>query len=168
MKISLLGFMASGKSTVGQLLASRLGLQFLETDLIIEEREGRSIEQIFTQSGEKYFRLQEKEVLKKLVYNKNSFVLSTGGGIVLDTENRKLLKEETVPILLDVSAETVYQRIQDDNSSPLLKSENPFARIKSLMQQRKKYYQQFSLKIETDGKTPPGIVDEILEKIGVD
>ena len=166
MKISLVGFMGTGKSTVGQLLAKKLGLEFLETDQLVEQHEQASISQIFAEQGEKYFRQLEQEILQEILINQKAFVLSTGGGIVLSSDNRKLLQQKTIAILLEATPETIYQRIKEDGVRPLLATENPQRKIKTLLKQRQNYYQEFTHKIQTDGKTPMEIVKEIKNLVG--
>ena len=91
MKISLLGFMGTGKTSVGKLLAEEMELSFLDTDELIVESSGLEIPDIFDTYGEEHFRQLEKKVLKDTVNKNKEFVLSTGGGIVLSEDNRKLL-----------------------------------------------------------------------------
>lgn len=168
MKVSLIGFMGSGKSTVGKLLAQRLDLKFLETDNIIEKKEGKSINEIFSSAGEKYFRRLEEKVLEDIVHKHKDFVLSTGGGIVLSKKNRKLLKKSTFPVFLETSAEEIYKRTINDNNRPLLKTDDPLKTINKLLQERKSNYYQFSCIINTDNKNPEQIVHEIINIMGVE
>ena len=107
MKISLVGFMGTGKTTVGKKLADKLNLEFLETDSMIEDKTKKSIPEIFSQNGEDYFRTQEKNILNKIIDEKENFVLSTGGGIVISPQNRQLLKNRTHAILLKASPEVI-------------------------------------------------------------
>ena len=168
MKISLIGFMATGKSTVGKLLSQKMGLKFLETDQLIELSEDKSIPQIFAQYGENYFRQLEKEILNEIIKKRDSFVLSTGGGIVLARENRSLLKQETIPFLLQADPETIYQRTKNEENRPLLAQPDPKKTIETLLAQRAEYYNQFKPKIKTDHKTPVEIAAEIMDYIGAD
>ncbi|MFW5976873.1 MAG: shikimate kinase [Bacillota bacterium] len=168
MKVSLVGFMGTGKSTVGSLLAEELNLPFLETDTLIEKELGQSIDQIFNQKGEVFFRKQETEILKKIIINKKDFVLSTGGGIVIKPENRNLLKANTSVILLKASPETIYNRVKNNTERPLLNIDNPLMKIKKLLKKRENYYNQFTPQIDTDNKSPKQIVHQIKLIIGVD
>ena len=161
MKISLLGFMATGKSTVGRLLAREMELDFYETDALIVEEEGRSIAQIFEVEGEAYFRQLERIILKRVVTGEDDFVVSTGGGIVLAGDNRKLLKQETLPVLLEASPETIYKRSKEDGGRPLLEVKKPRQRIEELLEERREFYHCFENRISTEGKSPAEIVEEI-------
>ena len=167
MKISLVGFMGTGKTTVGKKLADKLNLEFLETDSMIEDKTKKSIPEIFSQNGEDYFRTQEKNILNKIIDEKENFVLSTGGGIVISPQNRQLLKNRTHAILLKASPEVIYQRTKNDEARPLLQSDNPLQKIKKLLEARQDYYQQFFNKIDTDHKNPKKIVKEIINLLGI-
>ena len=167
-RISLLGFMATGKSTVGQLLAGELELEFLETDALIVDREGQSIEQIFEKKGEEYFRRCEREVLKEVLSSARGFVLSTGGGIVLKKENRKLLQEYTFPVLLEADPEVIFERSRQDQNRPLLQVENPRQRIRELLAERREFYYRFENRVDTTGKSPREIVEQIKQMMGDD
>ncbi len=168
MEISLIGFMATGKSTAGKLLSDKLKLLFLETDSLIEKRTGMSILEIFSQKGEQFFRKKEKEILENVIDKKRDYVLSTGGGIVLSRENRKLLKKNTFPVLLTASPQVIFQRIQSaEERRPLLETDNPLGEIKKLLKKRKDYYNQFENKIDTNQKSPEEIVNIIVSMTGV-
>ncbi|MFW5998212.1 MAG: shikimate kinase [bacterium] len=168
MKIALVGFMGTGKSTVGPILAEELNIHFIETDTLIEKEQNQSIKEIFNNKGEKYFRKIESKILKEVITKKNNFILSTGGGIVISTENRRLLKKNTRVILLEASPDVILDRVGENKERPLLKSKNPLQKIKKLMKKRKDYYYDFKMRINTDNKTPELIVEEIKNYIGVD
>ena len=127
--IILTGFMGTGKSQVGRLLAQRWGLKFLETDALIEEQEGTSIAQIFATQGEPYFRDRETAVLRQ-VLGQEALVLSTGGGMLLRPENVELLRAAGPIICLQASAETILERITGTDQRPLLNTPDPLAEIK--------------------------------------
>ncbi|MFW6386468.1 MAG: shikimate kinase [Bacillota bacterium] len=172
MKITLLGFMGTGKSTVGPLVAERLAVPFLDTDELIVEKAGQSIPEIFANRGEEYFRTLEKQVLAETIEKRSKFVLATGGGIVIAEENRKLLKKDTFPVLLTASPEEIYRRVAKEGERPLLEVENPEERIAELLVTRRDYYNSFSRRIDTGNKTPEEICKEIIslfrEESGVD
>jgi len=168
MEISLIGFMATGKSTIGNLLSSKLNLLFLETDSLIEKKIGLSIPEIFSKKGENFFRKKETNILQEIIQNKKNYVLSTGGGIVISQENRELLKKNTFPVLLKASPRVIFERILSaEEKRPLLETKTPLKEIKRLMEKRKDYYNQFEKQINTDNKTPEEIVRTIIEMIGV-
>ncbi|MFP4661876.1 MAG: shikimate kinase, partial [Halanaerobiales bacterium] len=167
MIISLIGFMGTGKSSVGEKLSDRLQYQYLDTDDEIVNRAGISIPEIFEKYGEKYFRQLEKDALERVVICNKDIVLSTGGGIVLSAYNRRILKEKTTAVLLSATAEEIYSRVKDDSNRPLLDVVDPLQEIQSLLEKRNKYYNEFELKVETDSHSIDEIVDIIIEKTGV-
>jgi len=140
MNIILIGFMGSGKSTIGRLLAKALKMNFLDTDELIEKTEGRKIAQIFKKDGENYFRDLETEVLKTLG-DYDNFVLATGGGMVLREENAALLKLMGPRILLWAEARVIYDRIKTQAHRPLLQVKNPRARIQKILDYRRPFYE---------------------------
>ncbi len=164
MIISMVGFMATGKTKVGSLLAERLGYKFIDTDQLIVERAGISIPAIFSGYGEKYFRRMETEVLEDLIFENDNLILSTGGGIVISDHNRDLLKKQTIPVLLQASPREISRRV-NFKERPLLSGseERPITKISELLEAREKYYNQFSSKINTDNITPEEVVCQILE-----
>jgi shikimate kinase len=141
MNIILIGFMGSGKSTVGRLLAKELKMNFLDTDALIEKTEGRKIAQIFKKEGENYFRNLETEVLKTLGDYEN-FVLATGGGMVLREENVALLKSLGPRILLWAQPRVIYERIKMETHRPLLQVKNPVAQIQKILNYRRPFYER--------------------------
>lgn len=160
--IILIGFMGSGKSTVGTRLSYRLKCVFSDTDKMIEKKENRSISEIFAAEGEEYFREAETELLRKLRESRTRQILSVGGGTPLRAENRKLLRELGTVLYLKVSAETVYERLKGDATRPLLQAENPMERIKALLEEREEIYREAAdMIVEVDGKKPAKIVEEI-------
>jgi shikimate dehydrogenase len=167
--IILEGFMGSGKTTVSEALADRLDLELMDTDAAIEESEKRSISSIFENEGEETFRDMETELLKMIVNDHlRNMVISLGGGLPLREENRRLLKEAGKVVYLKASPETVYERVKGDTTRPLLKSDDPMARIKELQAARSELYEAASdITIDTDDKTPAEIVQEIIRELGL-
>lgn len=144
--IFVIGFMASGKSTFGKKIAKELGFEFIDTDSYIEQEEGKSIEQIFEQSGEKYFRLLEKEALNEILDKKGNYVVSTGGGMACNQHRlNKMLKNGEV-IYLEIDVKSVMYRLkQAKTKRPLLAnlSEEELEKmITRLLKKRNRYYQQ--------------------------
>lgn len=138
--IILIGFMGSGKSTYGKLIANKLGYSFVDTDSFIERKEGRSISDIFADDGEDYFRSLETEVLKELMQVQKPQVLSLGGGTPLRQCNREIMKEGYT-IFLKITADEAYRRLKDDSERPLLKVQDPKARIEELLLERNPLYE---------------------------
>ena len=113
--IILIGFMACGKSSVGRRLSQALGMEFLDTDELIEQKEGTTVSDIFATHGEAAFRVMETECLKDLLDREESpFVLSVGGGLPIREENRELLSQLGKVVYLKVSADTVFMRVGKD------------------------------------------------------
>ena len=117
-KIYLVGFMGAGKSTVANALATRLGWEVGDTDHLVEAREGRTITDIFAHEGESYFRQIERTVIQELIPRRR-VVVATGGGTFVDPTNRSAINSDGVSVWLDVSFETVLERVQTDGGRPL-------------------------------------------------
>ena len=167
--IILEGFMGSGKTTVSEILSEKLELDLMDTDAAIETTEGRSISSIFESEGEEAFRGMETELLQTVVKDHwRDMVISLGGGLPLREENRRLLKEAGKVVYLRAMAETVYERVKGDDTRPLLRCEDPMAKIRELLDLRRdKYEAAADLVVDTDGKTPEEIAREILERLGI-
>jgi shikimate kinase len=158
--IVLVGFMGTGKTAVGKLLAKRLGREFLEVDEIIEKKEGRSIAEIFGQKGEPYFRALEKEVVKE-VSQKKGVIISAGGGAIIDEANLKNLKKNGIIICLEASPEVILERTKGNFCRPLLNVPDPKKKIEELLEQRAPHYKKADLSINTDNLT----IDQVVEKL---
>lgn len=158
--IVILGFMGTGKTAVAKKIANDLRMQFVETDSIIEEREGISINEIFSAKGEPYFRKVEADVVKELS-NKKGLVISAGGGVVLNPDNIKELQKNCILICLNATPEEIYKRVQDEKHRPLLKVNDPLKKIKDLLNYRKPYYNKIKLQIDTTGKSIEDVVGEV-------
>lgn len=140
--IILVGYMGCGKTTVGKHLARICGLDFLDTDELIEEQQGRSIREIFASDGEEVFRDMETQALKEMLEKKeDGFVISTGGGMAVREENRELLKQLGKVYYLKAEPETVYARIKGDTKRPLLQCEDPLSRIREMLVHREPAYE---------------------------
>ena len=137
----LIGFMGSGKTSVGLKLSYRLHTPVEDTDKIIEAREGCSISSIFAGQGESAFRMMETALLKELCERTYKRIYSVGGGTPIREENRELLKNLGTVIYLRVRPETVYNRLKHDTTRPLLQCENPLERIRELLESRKDAYE---------------------------
>ncbi|MFN4306325.1 shikimate kinase, partial [Sulfurihydrogenibium azorense] len=157
--IYLVGFMGSGKSTVGKLLADKTSRDFVDVDKLIEEREKMKIKDIFEKKGELYFRELEKKYLQELL-NTQNLVVSTGGGLGADAENMNQMKKNGIVIWLDLNLNTILERIKNDENRPLLNQ--PLDKIKKLFDERKKVYGLATYRINAENKTPFQIVEEIL------
>ncbi len=160
--IALIGFMGSGKSTVGRLLATRIGYKFVDLDALIEETTGKPIPEIFRREGEKKFREYESQLLWSLTEEKNT-VISTGGGAPITEKNRTFFTTRAFTIFLHVTLEEVLKRTTRDNNRPLLNQN--LEEIKKLYQNRLPVYRSLGITVKTDGKTPLEICEEILENL---
>lgn len=163
--IVFIGFMGSGKSTVGRELAKRLGMDFLDTDAYIEKCAGKSISNIFAEDGEEAFRKLETEVLEQLRDTMTNTVFSTGGGMPLRKENARLLKEIGKVYYLMAANSVIYDRVKDNTQRPLLQGKNPFGRICELMKQRRPLYEAAAdVWIDTNSND----LEEVIENIKAD
>ena len=160
--IVLTGFMGAGKTTVGKALAKMLHMKLVDVDEEIEISQKMTINDIFRIYGEPYFRDIETAMIKKLSHNKNC-IISTGGGAVLKGENMEALKENGIVFCLAANAETILERTDSNQDRPLLKVENPKKKIEELLAYRRPFYEKAGIIIETDGKTPLQIAEEIME-----
>lgn len=160
--IVLTGFMGTGKTTVGQLLAEELHRQFFDTDQIIEEKLGASIKEIFKKIGEPKFREFETETIA-LISNLEDSVISCGGGVVVNPVNVTNLSKNGIIVNLYASPEHIFKRLYEYDTRPLIKQMiNPFDGIKKLLAQRQKAYQQCDFAINTDNISPENVVKQIL------
>lgn len=141
----LIGMMGCGKSTTGRALAKHLGYGFVDTDNLITQLTGKAITDIFAESGEAHFRQIESKVLSEVAAH-TKLVVATGGGIVLEQKNWSYLQHGLV-IWLDVEAEQLWQRLQADQSRPLLQKPNPQQVLEKLLIQRRPLYRQADVHI---------------------
>jgi shikimate kinase len=160
--IYLIGFMGTGKTTVGKLLAKNLRRPFVEMDEEIEKREGKKIVEIFSLYGESYFRKLEKEVLIQIA-KENNLVVSCGGGLVCDEENLQILKSTGIVFLLEASPEVIYARTKHYAHRPLLNVENPRQRIEQLLKVRLPFYRQAHYSLDTSTFSPEQVVAKITQ-----
>ena len=160
----LIGMMGAGKTTVGQLLAKHLGYGFLDTDSVITQSAGRSINKLFAEEGEAAFRQLESDVLAQVcAYTR--LTIATGGGIILRTENWSYLHHGLV-VWLDVPVELLYTRLAEDTTRPLLQDADPQGKLRSLLEQRTSLYSQADLKITVrEEQTPEDIANRVIEAI---
>ncbi len=164
MNIFLVGPMGSGKSSLGKKLAKSLDKKFKDTDKEIEKKESKTINEIFEDSGESYFREKEKEILINIP-NSLNMVIATGGGIVIDKENREKLKENKV-IFLNASVERQRKRTSRSDKRPLLKNVDRLKKLKELYDQRLQLYKEVSnFEINVDKYKSKDILLKIIEEL---
>lgn len=161
--IILTGFMGTGKTTIGKLLARKLKRQFIDTDQLIEERQRLTIAEIFANLGEAAFRRMETEIARELG-ERQGLVISTGGRLMLDPANVQALSRTGQVFCLVAAPEEILSRVARDagNHRPLLDGADPGKKIAALLQERKEGYERF-LTLVTDNKQPSDIVEDIVK-----
>lgn len=160
--IFLIGFMGSGKSTVGRNLSERMGRTLLDTDNMIEEMAKKPISAIFSEEGEAHFRMLETKVLEELPTENNS-IISCGGGMALKEENVRIMKEKGKVVFLSATPETILDRVKSSNKRPILEGNKNISFISDLMGKRVSFYSKAAdMEVSVDGKSVLEICDEIL------
>lgn len=139
--IALVGPMGSGKTTVGRVLASRLGLEFVDLDQAIEQRCGVEVALIFEIEGEAGFRARERSMLEEII-RRDGILLATGGGSVLDPDNRALLRQRALVVWLQTSVDQQLKRLKRDQRRPLLRAPNRRQRLEQLAAERDPVYRE--------------------------
>ncbi len=160
--IVLTGFMGTGKTEVGMELARRLNIELVDTDSLIELQEKQTISEIFSQKGEAYFRRLEKEIIER-VSKLEGRIIATGGGAIIDHENRDNLRRNGTIICLSASPGVIRERTLKEGKRPLLTGEDPDRRIKELMERRMGFYAQSDYIVDTSNLSISEVADEILK-----
>lgn len=169
MKIFLIGYRCTGKTTIGKMLANRLGFDFMDTDRFIEQETDSTIKEIVEKQGWEKFRQLEKQTLFH-TKNKKKIVISTGGGIILDAENQDFIKKSGVVVWLDADIKTILHRLNNDNktclSRPSLTHKNLIKETEELFNSRKPLYELTAhIKVNTSSLTPEEIVHIIYRRL---
>ena len=160
--IAIIGHMGSGKTLIGKLIAKELNYRFFDSDRIIEKNTQKSIKNIFFDEGEAKFRkIEEKTIIN--LKNERKIVLSLGGGSILSSETRKLLKSDFITVFLDTDFEILQQRLKKSYRRPLLINENVIQKIKNLDNIRRKYYLLADIKIN-NCENPANTVSILLKE----
>jgi len=168
MKIVLTGFMGTGKTSVGKALSSELGYEFVDTDTLIEKREGMAISLIFKKKGEEYFREVEQATVEE-VSRKNRVVIATGGGVIKNKINVDNLGKRGVIVWLKANPEIILKRVMlEGGKRPLLDVKEPLDEINKLLSERLKFYEQADASVDTNYITPRETAHEIIELLGLD
>lgn len=167
--IVLTGFMGTGKSTVGRLLAQRLNRSFVDMDTQLENHFGKPISDVFADDGETVFRLAEAQLCRQLAA-KSGLVIATGGGALINPENRQALGESGPVICLTATVDTILQRLSDAMDRPLLGEEYADRRqkVEQLLQARRPAYANVPHQVDTSGRSPQEIVERVLEALAAD
>jgi shikimate kinase len=163
--IFLVGMMGAGKTTIGKVLARKLGRTFLDTDHEIVRRTGVAIPVIFDIEGESGFRARERQVLEEVARMEN-MVVATGGGIVLQEANRETLKSHGTIIYLRANADDLWRRTRHDRNRPLLQTSNPQEVLRDLYDQRDPLYREVAhITVDTSSQSVQQLANVLLQKL---
>ena len=155
--VALVGFMGAGKTSVGRKLAERLGLAFVDSDLVIAARAGKSVAEIFAHEGEAHFRTLERETLELLAHERG-LVIATGGGAFVDDRTRRLLLDTAFVVYLEAPFETIWARVGGSEERPLIRAGKE--RVRELYLKRVPFYRQAHVTV--DSGRP---VDEVVKAV---
>ena len=161
--ITICGMMGSGKSSIGKLIAKKINYNFIDTDILIEKKENKSINQIFAENGEEYFRALEKKITLNYLNNKKT-IISLGGGAILNKDIRLAIKLNSFNIYLKSNKFVLKKRLERSKSRPLLKNVILDEKLDELLNQREKFYNNADLIINNDKKIG-NTINEILKFI---
>lgn len=156
--------MGTGKTTVGKEVAKQLRRSFVEMDDEIEKQEKSPVTDIFKTKGEKYFRECETALLERLS-RKNDLVVSCGGGVILNPQNRDIINTTGVSICLTADPKVIHERVRDTAHRPLLNVQDPLERIKTLLKEREPLYRQADFSVDTSAMTKKQVVNAVLSMI---
>lgn len=163
--IVLVGLMGAGKTSVGRRLAERLGFPFVDADHAIEEAAGKPIAEIFADHGEPYFREGERRVIARLMRN-GSQVLATGGGAYMNDETRARIQQEGVSVWLSADLPLLMKRVMKRQDRPLLRTEDPEAVMRGLMEKRYPVYGLADVKVESRDVAHAQMVNDVIKALG--
>ena len=158
LNITFCGMMGSGKSLIGKKFARIIDFKFLDTDSFIEKKTGKSINQIFSESGEFFFRELEENYISKILQKKN-YVFSLGGGVMNNLNLRNIIKKNSYNIYLQVELSILSQRLKSSKNRPLIKNTNIKQTLDKLIKERENFYKEADLTVKNDKK----ILDTINE-----
>jgi shikimate kinase len=158
--IALAGFMGTGKSSVGRLVAERLSLNFIDADTVIEERAGKTIAEIFADDGEPAFRALESEVCQELAHQPD-LVIALGGGALINTETRAVFESTSLLVCLQASLDEIIRRVGNDPSRPLFSVDRE--KTQQLLESRADMYNSIPYQVQTDDLSTEQVADQIVE-----
>jgi shikimate kinase len=159
--ITLVGFMGTGKTTVGRILARKLGYRFIDVDDEIEREQGVTISHIFSEMGEPYFRQLERGLIKTLSL-KEGLIISAGGGAVVDESNIEAMKQGGALVCLTATPDEIMKRVGNSSNRPLLQVPDPMAKIMELLSKREPFYLKADIIVDTTMKTPEEVAGEVI------
>lgn len=166
MKIILIGMMGCGKTTIAKELSKVLtAYKYIDIDEEIEKSTQKKISEIFLKHGESFFRELEKEKIKRYCQLDEPLIISTGGGAFESEENRNLMLSSSLVIYLKASPDEIFNRIKNETHRPLLRKDFSVEKIATILKFREKNYKKAKVTIDTTGKTPYNIVQEILREL---
>lgn len=161
--LALIGFMGTGKSSVGRLVAEALQFTFLDTDAMIEAGVGKTITDIFTEQGEGAFRELEGRLVAELA-SRTRTVISTGGGLPTNPANLTSLKSHALVVCLWASPETIFEHVRGQRHRPLLKDPDPMGKIRSLLAAREPFYRQADVLMNTERRSIREVAQQIVHQ----
>lgn len=161
--LALVGFMGTGKSSVGQLAAAQLRFRFVDTDELIEARAGKTVSAIFTHQGEARFREYERMVVDELK-GLDRTVIATGGGLIVSKENLESLKSHALVVCLWASPETIWERVRHQTHRPLLQNPKPLARMRELLTEREPFYRRADVLVNTDLRSIKEVAHHVIHQ----
>ena len=161
--LALIGFMGTGKSCVGRMVADALHFTFLDTDHVIEARVGKRISDIFDQDGEPVFREWDRRIVEELT-RRDKTVIATGGGLPADPANLASLKTHALVICLWASPETIWERARGHSHRPLLNEPDPLAKIRQLLAVREPCYRQADVLVNTEMRSLREVMQHVLHQ----
>jgi len=165
--IFLVGFMGAGKTTVGRILARKLGYKYVDADELVEERTGQAITEIFSEREEDFFRDLETGAIR-FITESGGQVVATGGGAVMREENRTLMEAGGVTVYLKTPAHVIWERVKDSESRPLLQVEDPYGTIERLLEERTPAYESARITVDTENLSPEEVAAQIIGRLGFD
>jgi shikimate kinase len=161
--LALIGFMGTGKSSVGRQVADALHFDFLDTDRVIEARAGKTVSEIFAQDGEPAFREWERRVVEELT-KRTKTVIATGGGLPIKEGNLASLKTHALVVCLWAGPEAIWERTRDHHHRPLLDDPDPLAKIRSLLAEREPHYRQADVLVNTEMRSVREVALQVLHQ----
>lgn len=159
--LALIGFMGTGKSSVGRLVADQLRFEFLDTDDLIESRAGKRISEIFAQNGEPAFRDLECRLVEELATRTHT-VISTGGGLPVNPVNLHHLKQHALVVCLWASPDKIFERVCEQSHRPLLHDPDPLGRIRSLLAAREPFYKQADVLLNSEFRSIREVAQQVI------
>ncbi len=161
--IALIGFMGTGKTSVGRLVADQLQFEYLDTDDVIQTQTGRTITDIFAKDGEAAFRALEEKTVEELAARSKT-VIATGGGLPVNPKNLAGLKSHALVVSLWSSPEKIWERVRHQSHRPLLHDENPEAKIRELLAARAPFYKQADVLLNTDLRSVREVAQQVVHQ----